>query len=79
MYNNSTYCNENQLVAKPCENFTLLENKVKYLIKTYAWFTIGKTNLEAVIGSQNCAFGKAEIPYNSFNKKKFDESLFPLF
>jgi len=70
IYNNSTCCSENQLIAKPCENCTLLENKVKYLIKTCARFTRGKTNLEVVLGSQNCVFGRAGIGYNSFNEKK---------
>ena len=28
--------------CKTCENYTLLENKVKYLIKTCAKFTRGK-------------------------------------
>jgi len=73
IYNNSTCCSENQLIAKPCENCTLLENKVKYLIKTCARFTRGKANLEAVLGSQNCVFGRAGIGYNSFNEKKSQE------
>jgi len=51
IYNYSTYCNENQLISKPCENFTILENKVKYLIKTCARFKGGKRTLEVVLGS----------------------------
>jgi len=58
------------LVAKPWENCTLLENKVKYLIKTCARFTRGKVNLEVVLCSQNCVFGRGRIGYNSFNEKK---------
>jgi len=69
-YNNSTCCNENQLIAKPYENCTLLENKVKYLIKTCAKFTRGKANLEVVFGSQNCILVRVGIGYNSFNEKK---------
>jgi len=61
IYNNSTCCNENQLVAKCCENCTLLENKVKYLMKTCA---------RVVLDCQNCVFGRAEICYNSFSEKK---------
>jgi len=49
IYNNSTCCSENKWIAKPCENCTLLENKVKYLIKTCARFTRGKTNLGAIL------------------------------
>jgi len=70
LYNNSTYCFENQLATKPCENWTILKNKVKYLLKTWANFTRGKENLEVVRGSQNCGFGKAEHGYNSTFKKK---------
>ena len=43
---------------------------MKYLIKTYARFTRGEENLEAVLGSQNWVFGKAKLGYNpSFQKK----------
>jgi len=58
------------LIEKPCENCTLLENKVKYLIKTYVRSTIDKANLKVVLGSQNCVFGRSGIGYNSFNEKK---------
>jgi len=69
IYSNSTCCNENQLIAKPCENFTLLEKKVKYLIKTSAKFTRGKENLEVFLDSQSCVFGRAEIGYKSFKSR----------
>jgi len=46
---------------------------VKYLLKTCAKFTRGKENLEAVIGSQNCVFGKAELGYNSILEKKAEK------
>jgi len=73
IYNNSTCCSENQLIAKPYENCTLLENKIKYLIKTCARFTRGKANLDVVLGFQNCVFGRVGIGYNSFNEKKVKE------
>jgi len=41
-----------------------IENKVKYLIKSCARFARGKANLEFVLGSQNCVFGKAAIGYD---------------
>jgi len=59
------------LISKPCENCSILENKVKYLIKICTRFTREKTNLEVVINSQNCHFGKSIIGYNSFKEKKF--------
>jgi len=39
------------LISKPHGNYTFLENKFKYLLKTYARFTRRKTNLEVVLGS----------------------------
>jgi len=56
IYSNSVDCSEKQMAIKPCENCTTLKNHVKYLLKT-------KANLEAVLGSQNCVFGKAGLGY----------------
>ena len=70
IYNNSTDCFRNQSAERSCENCTVLKNQVKYLIKTCARFTRGEANLEAVLGSQNCVFGKAGLGFNpSFQKK----------
>jgi len=69
IYKNST-CYENKFISKPYENCTVLENKVKCLLKTCARFTRGKTNLEVVFDSQNCVFGKTGIDYNSLSEKK---------
>jgi len=70
IYNNSIDCFRNQSTEKPCENCTVLKNQVKYLIKTCARFTRGETNLEVVLGSQKCVFGKAGLGYSpSFQKK----------
>ena len=52
---------------------------MKYLIKTCARFTRGEANLEVVLGSQNCLFGKVGLGYNpSFQKKtkKFSNFFF---
>ena len=43
---------------------------MKYLLKTCAKFTRGKANLEVVLDSQNCVFGKARLGYNPIFKKK---------
>jgi len=75
IYSNSIDCSGNQPVEKPCENFTVLKNQVKYLLKTCAEFTRGKTNLEAILGSQNCLFGKAGLGYNPTLKKESQEVL----
>jgi len=70
IYNNSVDCSEKQLAIKPCENCTTLKNQVKYLLKACAKFTRGKENLEAVLGSQNCVFGKAGLGYTPIHEKK---------
>ena len=67
---NSIDCSGNQPVEKPCENCKLLKNQVKYLLKTCAKFTRGEANVEAVIGSQNCVFGKVGLGYNPTFKNK---------
>jgi len=47
-----------------------LKNQVKYLLKTCARLKRGKTNLEVVLDSQNCIFGKVGLGYNpNFEKK----------
>jgi len=56
IYSNSTDCFGNQLSEKPCKNYTVLKNQVKYLIKTCARFTRGEANLGDVLGSQNCVW-----------------------
>ena len=75
IYNNSTDCFRNQSAERSCENCTVLKNQVKYLIKTCARFTRGEANLEAVLGSQNCMFGKAELGFNPSFQKKTRSSL----
>jgi len=70
IYSNSVDCSEKQLTIKPCRNCTTLKNQVKYLLKTCAKFTRGKTNLEVVFGSQNCVFGKVGLGYTHIHEKK---------
>jgi len=70
IYSNSVDRSEKQLAIKPCENCTTLKNQVKYLLKTCAKFTRGKPNLEVVLGSQNCIFGKAGLGYTPIHEKK---------
>jgi len=43
---------------------------VKYLLKTCSNFTRGKANLEVILGSQNCVFGKARLGYTPTHEKK---------
>jgi len=39
-------------------------------VTTCAEFTRGKENLEAVLGSQNCVFGKVGLGYTPIHEKK---------
>ena len=61
IYSNSTYCCENQLTAKPCENCTVLKNQV---FKNVCKIPRGKANLQVILGSQNCVFGEVGLGYN---------------
>ena len=49
--------------SKPtkCENCECLQKKVNYLINTASKLTMGTTNLNAILGSQNYVFEKAGI------------------
>jgi len=53
--------------SKPvdCENCAILQSKVSYLISTASKVSMGTTNLNALLGSQNCAFEKADIGYQA--------------
>jgi len=48
-----------------CENCAVLQSKVSYLISTASKLSMGTTNLNALLGSQNCAFEKAGIGYQA--------------
>jgi len=52
---------------------------VKYLLKTCAKFTRGKTNVEVVLGSQNCVFGKVGLGFTPIFEKESQEVLYFLF
>jgi len=51
--------------SKPinCENCDVLQWKVIYLITTASKLSMGTTNLNVILGSQNCVFEKAGIGY----------------
>jgi len=48
-----------------CQNCTVLQNKVNYLTSTASKLSMGTTNLNALLGSQNCVFEKAGIGYQA--------------
>jgi len=51
--------------SKPinCENYDVLQKKVNYLITTASKLCMRTTNLNAILGSQNCVVEKADIGY----------------
>jgi len=51
--------------SKPtnCENCSVLQKKVNYLITTTSKISMGTANLNAILGSQNFVFEKAGIGY----------------
>ena len=69
IYQSSDYENESSKPAK-CENCEVLEAKVKFLVKTSSKLAMGMTNLNVVLGSQNCVFDKAGIGFKPLFKKK---------
>ena len=48
-----------------CENCVVLQSKMSYLISTASKFSMGTTNLNALLGWQNCVFEKAGIGYQA--------------
>jgi len=69
IYQSSDYENESSKPAK-CENCKMLEAKVKFLVKTSSKLAMGTTNLNVVLGSQNCVFYKVGIGFKPLFKKK---------
>jgi len=53
-----------------CENCESLQKKVHYLLKTVDKFSKSQSNLETVLASQKCVFGKAELGFNPKSKNK---------
>jgi len=62
-----------------CENCESLEKKVHYLLKTVDKFFKGQSNLESVLDSQKCVFGKAGLGFNPNSKNKFVSKPFSSF
>lgn len=53
-----------------CENCESLQKKVHYLLKFMEKFSKGQSNLETVIASKKCVFGKAGLGFNPNRKNK---------
>jgi len=76
---NSAHSNKlNSSKLVDCENCAVLQSKVNYLISTALKLSMGTTNLNALLGSQNCVFEKAGIYYQTGpnGKKKLFNNFF---
>jgi len=62
-----------------CENCESLQKKVHYLLKMVDKFSKGQSNLETVLVSQKCVFGKAGLGFNPNRKNKFVSKPFSSF
>ena len=62
-----------------CENCESLEKKVHYLLKTVGKFSKGQSNLESVLASQKCVFGKAGLGFRPNNKNRYVSKPFSSF
>jgi len=62
-----------------CENCESLQKKVHYLLKTVDKFSKGQSNLETVLASENCVFGKARLGFNPKIKNKLFSKPFSSF
>jgi len=52
------------------ENYIVLQNKVKYLLKTSSKLSTGTTNLNAILGSKNSVLNKDDIRYQCGFQRK---------
>ena len=75
IYSNLTDYFRNQSAEKSCENYIVLKNQVKYLIKTCARFIRGEANLEVVLGSQIVCLAKLDLVSIFLFKRKSRSSL----
>jgi len=67
----SSFCNcsKNGKVTN-YENCEVLQGKMNYLIKIVSKLSTGTANLNALLGSQNCVFNKADIGFQEGFPKK---------
>jgi len=72
IYKNSTCICE----SKVFENRENHERKIHYLLKTLDKLTIGKSNFEDVLASQNCVFWKSWVRFLSTKQRKWDFKTF---
>jgi len=69
-YNSANSSRFNSSKPIDCENCVVLQNKVNYLVSTTSKLSMGTTNLNALLGTENCVFEKAGIGYQISPKGK---------
>ena len=67
IYHNSSCKCVDSSFCKNCKSF---QKKVHYLLKIVDKFSKGQSNLETILTSQNCVFGKAGLGFNPKRKNK---------
>ena len=65
--------NEASHSCKCCKKF---KEKIKDLKDSLAKFTLGKNNLDIILGKQRCVFDKAGLGYKPEKKQKMYKNLF---
>jgi len=66
--NDSTMTNEKENLCKCCSKYV---EEIKDLKNSLAKFSIGKNNLDVILGKQRCVFDKAGIGFKPENNKNF--------
>jgi len=56
-------CAASSKMKKNYKNFKVMEDNIEYLLKTLSKFTMGRSNLETILGSQNALFGKSGLGF----------------
>ena len=54
--------------SSSCKNYESLQNKLLNLVKTVDKISKGKSNLENILASQSCVFGKYGLGFNPQSK-----------
>ena len=70
---------ENASISSSCSSCKNFEKEIDDLKSVLAKFTIGRNNLEILLGKQRCVFNKAGLGYNPKSQQKlYKTSLFHL-
>ena len=74
----STKCliQENNEASHSCECCNKFKEEIVDLKNALAKFTLGKNNLDIILGRQRCVFDKAGLGYNPENQQKMYKNFF---